>query len=179
MDKFQVEASYCKGGSSCEKQHVTGTWSTIYDQASQIELENGLRFLANFRYSLKDFNAATMSAASFTQLDTLKTGDYGKFNSECDKTMIGFVQTIPSRSKEVYSLTNHRVQCFFGTQETHYDMEKTVSVKTDSDAVKVAVITEQNKIETKPVVDAAPPKPEPAKEPEHPKSTQTDSPKPD
>lgn len=78
----------------------------------------------------------------------LKTGDYGKFNSECDKSMIGFVQTVPSLSNEVYSLTNHKVQCFYGVQETHYDMEKTVSVKTDSDAVKVAVITQQNKIQT-------------------------------
>ena len=34
---------------------------------------------------------------------------------------------------------------------THYDMEKTVSVKTESDTVKVAVITSQNKIATKPI----------------------------
>lgn len=33
MDKFQVEANFCKGGTECEQQHVTGTWSTIYDQA--------------------------------------------------------------------------------------------------------------------------------------------------
>ena len=39
----------------------------------------------------------------------LKTGDYGKFNSECDKSMIGFVQTVPSLSNEVYSLTNHKI----------------------------------------------------------------------
>lgn len=38
-------------------------------------------------------------------------------------------------------MKDHRVQCFFGTQEVHYDMEKTVQVKTDSDQVKVAVIT--------------------------------------
>ena len=38
--------------------------------------------------------------------------------------------------------------CFWGQQETHYDMEKTVQVKTDSDAVKIAVITTQNKIVT-------------------------------
>jgi hypothetical protein len=138
MDKFQVEASFCKGGTECEQQHVTGTWSTIYDQAYQIQLENGLRFLANFRYSLKDYTLNVQ----FAQMASLKTGDYGKFNSECDKSMIGFVQTIPSVSSEVYSLTNHKIQCFFGIQETHYDMEKTVSVKTDSDAVKVAVITQ-------------------------------------
>jgi hypothetical protein len=39
-----------------------------------------------------------------------------------------------------YGMTNHHVSCFYGQQETHYDMEKTVSVKTESDTVKVAVI---------------------------------------
>lgn len=114
-----------------------------------------MRFLANFRYSLKDYTPNVQ----FAQMASLKTGDYGKFNSECDKSMIGFVQTIPSVSSEVYSLTNHRIQCFFGIQETHYDMEKTVSVKTDSDAVKVAVITQQNKIQTKPAAEAPTPAP--------------------
>lgn len=38
-------------------------------------------------------------------------------------------------------MKEHMVQCFYGEQETHYDMEKTVSVKTESDTVKVAVIT--------------------------------------
>jgi hypothetical protein len=55
--------------------------------------------------------------------------------------MVGFVQTIPTLSKELYGMTNHKVACFFGEQETHYEMEKTVSVKTESDTVKVAVIT--------------------------------------
>jgi hypothetical protein len=32
---------------------MIGTWSTIYDQAFKIELENGLRFLANFKYTIK------------------------------------------------------------------------------------------------------------------------------
>ena len=38
-------------------------------------------------------------------------------------------------------MMNHKITCFYGKQETHYDMEKTVSVKTESDTVKVAVIT--------------------------------------
>ena len=62
--------------------------------------------------------------------------------------MVGFVQTIPSLTKEVYSMTQHKVGCFYAQQKTHYDMEKTVSVKTESDTVKVAVITQQNKIVT-------------------------------
>lgn len=64
--------------------------------------------------------------------------------------MVGFVQTIPSLRNESYTMTNHKVVCFYGQQETHYDMEKTVSVKTESDTVKVAVITSQNKIIAQP-----------------------------
>lgn len=45
-------------------------------------------------------------------------------------------------------MSEHKIQCFYGEQETHYDMEKTVSVKTESDTVKVAVITTQNRIVT-------------------------------
>jgi hypothetical protein len=55
--------------------------------------------------------------------------------------MVGFVQTMPSITGVSYGMTNHHVSCFYGQQETHYDMEKTVSVKTESDTVKVAVIT--------------------------------------
>lgn len=117
MDKFQVEASLCKDGGKCETSHYTGTWSTVYDQAFKIELENGLRFLANFKYSLKPEvspNPQALAQTHFSQLSELKTGDYGKFNSECDKTMIGFVQTVPSSSNELYSLTKHKIQCFYG-----------------------------------------------------------------
>lgn len=48
-------------------------------------------------------------------------------------------------------MTKHKVVCFYGEQDTHYDMEKTVSVKTESDTVKVAVITSQNKIISQPI----------------------------
>jgi hypothetical protein len=62
--------------------------------------------------------------------------------------MVGFVQDIPKIKNEKHSMAQHKVTCFWGEQETHYDMEKTVSVKTESDAVKVAVITTENKIVT-------------------------------
>jgi hypothetical protein len=48
-------------------------------------------------------------------------------------------------------MNQHKIDCFYAEQETHYEMEKTVSVKTESDTVKVAVITAQNKIATKPI----------------------------
>ena len=62
--------------------------------------------------------------------------------------MIGFVQKMGSKNDKPSSFEKHEIQCFFGEQDTHYDMEKTVQVKTDSDAVKIAVITTQNKIVT-------------------------------
>ena len=48
-------------------------------------------------------------------------------------------------------MTKHKVLCFYAEQDAHYDMEKTVSVKTESDTVKIAAITKQNKIITQPV----------------------------
>jgi hypothetical protein len=116
-----------------------------------IELENGLRFLANFKYSIKPEISHDPEDEGALKFKDVKTGDYGKFDSHCDQTMVGFVQTIPSMRKEKYGMTDHMIQCFFGEQETHYDMEKTVSVKTESDTVKVAVITSQNKIVTQPI----------------------------
>ena len=107
--------------------------------------------MANFRYALSDKVSKNPLNEEESKFADLKTGDYGKFNSQCDKTMVGFVQTIPSIRKERFGMTDHRIQCFVGSQETHYDMEKTVSVKTESDTVKVAVITSQNKIVTPPI----------------------------
>ena len=138
MDDFKAEAtpSCDKDGKQCKGHPITGTWSTIYDQAFEVTLTDGTRFLANFKYSLKTYKNSTMA-----QFQQLKTGDYDKFNSECDKTMVGFVQTIPSVSNELYGMTNHKISCFYGNQETHYEMEKTVSVNTESESVKLAVIT--------------------------------------
>jgi len=79
MDKYQVEANFCKAGKNCESSHITGTWSTIYDQSFKVELDNGLRFLSNFKYSLKPNISSNPLKASLAQLEDLKTGDYGKF----------------------------------------------------------------------------------------------------
>lgn len=151
MDKYQAEAVLCKNGTECENKHVAGTWSNVYDQSFKVELDNGIRFLSNFKYSVKAQISENPTQDGADEFNTLKTGDYNKFDSQCDKTMVGFVQTMPTISKEKYSMHEHGVQCFYGEQETHYDMEKTVSVKTEADTVKVAVITTQNKIVTDPI----------------------------
>lgn len=40
---------------------------------------------------------------------SLKTGDYNKFDSHCDKTMVGFVQEIPKIKNEQGSMSQHKV----------------------------------------------------------------------
>ena len=156
MDKYQAEATFCKNGKNCESKHVAGTWSPIYDQSFKVELENGIRFLSNFQYSVKATISKDPTKDSVKEFSTLKTGDYEKFDSHCDKTMVGFVQTMPSISDQQYTLTQHKLTCFYATQETHYDMEKTVAVNSDQDKVKISVITQQNKI----VADSEAPKDE-------------------
>lgn len=70
---------------------MSGKWSTVYDQSFKIELDNGIRFLANFRYSIKPSISQVPEKDGAVSFADVKTGDYGKFESECDKTMIGFV----------------------------------------------------------------------------------------
>lgn len=31
MDKYQVEAVFCKDGVKCDDGHIAGTWSPVYD----------------------------------------------------------------------------------------------------------------------------------------------------
>lgn len=127
MDKYQAEASFCKKGQDCDSEKIAGTWSPIYDQAVKIELKNGLRFLANFKYTVKPEISQDPTKDGSDEFQSLKAGDYNKFDTHCDRTMVGFVQTIPSiRTGEVYTMKDHRVQCFYGVQNVHYDMEKTV-----------------------------------------------------
>ena len=82
-----------------------GKWFTFYDQAFQVELENGQTFLANYKYTLKE------------KVDTyseIKASDYDKFYSQCDKSMVGFVRKQGGSS----SMTNHEVKCFYGVKES-------------------------------------------------------------
>ena len=55
IEGYKAEAVFCKGGDKghCDKKVIPGKWTAIYDQALNIELENGMRFLANLRYNIK------------------------------------------------------------------------------------------------------------------------------
>ena len=55
IEGYKAEAVFCKGGSktNCDKKVINGKWTAIYDQALNIELENGMRLMANLRYNIK------------------------------------------------------------------------------------------------------------------------------
>jgi hypothetical protein len=95
-----AEATFCPGGTDCSEEVIKGTWSTIYDQAFTVELGNGIRFVANYKYSVKPEISEDPTKDGAAMFSSLKTGDYNKFNSECDKTMVGFVQNIPKITGE-------------------------------------------------------------------------------
>ena len=75
MDQYLVEATL-NGGPI-----VKGKWSPIYDQAMVVHLENGQKFVTNFRYNLK--GGDPLQSAT-TKYSSIKSGDYDKFDSKCD-----------------------------------------------------------------------------------------------
>jgi hypothetical protein len=81
MDKFQAEATFCKNGKECDSKHIQGSWSDIYDQSFKVELENGIRFLANFKYSVKPQISEDPTKDGAEEFISLKTGDYIKFDT--------------------------------------------------------------------------------------------------
>lgn len=124
-----AQAYFCKSESDCDKSNViNGKWTTVYDQALKVELENGLRFVSNFRYNVKKSISANPLEDGGGRFGDLHTGDYDNFDSECDKTMVGFVQSIPSVTGEVGTLTNHKAVCFHGKQDKGMNIEHTQSV---------------------------------------------------
>jgi hypothetical protein len=68
---YTVEAAFCKNGnvSDCEKS-MQGTWLNYYDQALHVELENRMRFTANFRYNIRQ-NITKDPFADFKKVDTM------------------------------------------------------------------------------------------------------------
>jgi len=100
MENYKAEAVFCPNDKKCETKVIPGKWTSIYDQAFNVELDNGLRFLANFRYNLKPELAkdpySTANEKGIGRFSQIQSGDYEKFDSECDRTMVGFIQNIPS-----------------------------------------------------------------------------------
>ena len=82
MDKYVVEATL--NGGAIQK----GKWSPVYDQAMVVQLDSGKKFVTNFRYNLKNDDPLNTDYKKFANI---KSGDYDKFDSKCDQTMIGHV----------------------------------------------------------------------------------------
>jgi len=117
---YTVEAAFCKNAnvSDCEKS-MQGTWLNYYDQALHVELENNMRFTANFRYNIRQ-NITKDPLKDFKKVDTMlkNLDDEGisfkyQFDSQCDETMIGFVH----KTDEIGTMDNHKVSCFYAAKD--------------------------------------------------------------
>lgn len=98
-------------------------------------LDNGTRFVANFKYSVKPEVSTNPTADGQSEFANLNEGAYTKFDSQCDKSMVGFVQSVPGMGGKSTnsSMIKHEIKCFYAEQVTHYDLENVVQVKTDTD----------------------------------------------
>jgi hypothetical protein len=132
MDRYKVQAK-CAGCESGSGTSVEGRWSPIYAQGMMVELDNGLRFVANFRYNLKSSVSKDpyeeKDVTALSEISKLTSDSLDKFDSVCSETMVGSVlQTSKAENYVQDSMRNFRAQCFYGIQTMHYDVESTSSV---------------------------------------------------
>lgn len=64
-----------------DSTEVQGSWIAFYDQAFKVELNNGQRFLTNYRYSVKTGTPAKQGSAHYLEMEI---DDYDRFYSDCD-----------------------------------------------------------------------------------------------
>jgi len=86
-----------------------GSWTPVYDQALSVSLDGGTRFVANFRYSIKEGHPLQDGASAFEHVHPRIQKAVDLFDSNCGATMIGFVQ------HGTGSLKSHKIQCFYAT----------------------------------------------------------------
>ena len=61
---------------------IGGKWFQFYDQAFKVDLDNGQRFITNYKYALKEYVASDpLVAGSKKSMASLQTDDYDKFYS--------------------------------------------------------------------------------------------------
>ena len=56
-EDMTAEAKYCTNG-VCNGAPIKGSWFAFYDQAFKVELDNGRRFITNYKYALKEYVAS-------------------------------------------------------------------------------------------------------------------------
>jgi len=133
-----------KGGACESKQIVTGKWSPIYSQALLVELDNGKRFITNFRYNIKESTMKNPLAGDLTKLADLSTGSEEAFDSVCYQTMVGYVQEDYNSKSSGESMKNFHATCFYGVQSQHYDIETTSPVEEGEKKLKFSKIVKHN-----------------------------------
>lgn len=86
-----------------------------------VELDNGQRFIANFRYNLKkSVSEDPLFDNKHRNLQKISTTNFDSFNSICSETMVGLVQT---NDKKKSSMTSFPAQCFHAKQIKKFDIE--------------------------------------------------------
>ena len=127
-----ASAQQCESKDKCEGQKVNGLWNSFYDQAMKVELENGKRFLANWRYSLKEYVQSEPFRTGARGISDVQIDDYDKFYSQCDRTMIGFIQDMSTPS----TMTDHNVACFYANKNSAEGEIKNNLVQREKDEAK-------------------------------------------
>lgn len=74
-----------------------------------VELDNGLRFLANFRYNIKSDISANPVGDDISKFTDISNGSEESFDSKCDQTMVGIVQESGAND----SMKAMKSTCFF------------------------------------------------------------------
>jgi len=151
QDDFKAQAMECSNKPTSKKDAcnsksvVSGKWSPIYSQALLVELDNGKRFLSNFRYNIKDSYLANPLGGDITKLSDLSTGSEEAFDSDCSQTMVGYVQNDFTNSmKSSESMKSFSATCFHGQQVQHYDIETTKTIEEGEKKLKYNKIMKHN-----------------------------------
>jgi hypothetical protein len=105
----------------------------------RVELDNGTRFITNFRYNIKPSISQDPFKDGGDRFEGTQTGDYQSFDSVCSETMVGFVQKVHGQG----SYADHRSQCFYAKQTNHLPVWKSQRTE-DSEGVKMDKIVQVN-----------------------------------
>ena len=85
LENYKCEAVLCRNGEKCSDEVIPGKWTLIYDQAFNIELDNGMRFISNFRFNLKSSESKdpVKDAAStgIKKFSSISSGSFEMFDS--------------------------------------------------------------------------------------------------
>ena len=103
VDESNVLAGECASSADCAF-NSKGTWDILYQESLLVQLENGMRFIANMQYRIRPDQLASPSSSPsassaaqqpytlpFSRFATIRAHDYDRFDEHCDSTMVGFV----------------------------------------------------------------------------------------